>query len=161
MQDIRADIVFFSCHQVRRWFYLLMNIPKYDIETQRKGAVIIFHMMGGLGPASWTISERFRYSILTHAVPVMFSAVHICYDSELWRPMLTLSKLVVDRHSTMRLREHCCKYYSHCPSWFIDYSIDRFQDSNFIAVVHSRFSPRSSLQIDGLWDSSRCDTHDL
>ena len=86
-----------------------MNIPKYDIESQRKGVVGIFHLMGPLGPNSYTLSERFRYSMLSHAVPVVFTAAHVCYDSVIWRPMLTLSKLVSDRQATLRLREHCCE----------------------------------------------------
>ena len=95
--------------KLRRFYYLVCQRMRDDVEAQKKGTVAVFFMGGNFLSNSYNIGERIKYPMLSLSLPVRFDAVHLCYDSKVWRTMIHLSKLLVGARLRNRIREHCCK----------------------------------------------------
>ena len=95
--------------KLRRFYYLVCQRMRDDVEAQKKGTVAVFFMGGNFLSNAYNVGERIKYPMLSLSLPVRFDAVHLCYDSKVWRTMIHLSKLLVGARLRNRIREHCCK----------------------------------------------------
>lgn len=93
--------------KLRRFYYQMYQLFRDDVETQTKGIVAVIYMMGEMCLSGYTMGERFKYPKLIHSLPISFAAVHVCYDSKIWRAMIHVTMLVIDEQTRLRCREYC------------------------------------------------------
>jgi len=102
--------------QKRIAFYYAM-VTSEDVETQRRGAVLIYTMLG---------KQRLEYSrhnvsvvaSLQTGLPVRLSGIHVCIDNVKLRPLLDLATFILEKAIMIRIRHHFGMYLN-VASWNI------------------------------------------
>eukprot|EP00934_Nitzschia_sp_Nitz4_P006191 Nitzschia sp. Nitz4//scaffold83_size84149//82297//83772//NITZ4_005190-RA/size84149-processed-gene-0.82-mRNA-1//1//CDS//3329558995//6181//frame0 len=93
---------------MRKTFYALMA-GTHDEEIQRKGCVVVSYLVGQ--PMVW--EEFTKRQKMNHewgralaAIPLRLEALHVCFDSFVWRSLVAVFKLTANMFTRLRVREH-------------------------------------------------------
>jgi hypothetical protein len=92
-----------SNHQLRAFYYMIM-VATQDIETQRKGLILIGC---NVGPQR-RVDRRLAWNVhkVRQALPLRQMGIHYCYDDLRMMPMMTIGMLVSSASSRVRFRAH-------------------------------------------------------
>lgn len=94
-------------------FYNLMAAAD-DVETQKKGVVAVVYAVGKSHGAKYGSGSTWKGSKLISALPARIDGVHICYDSLIWLPSISIIKVSVNLFTRLRIRTHYGKWNLTC-----------------------------------------------
>jgi hypothetical protein len=94
-------------------FYNLMAAAE-DVGTQNKGVVVVVYAVGKSHGAKTDSGSTWKASKLISALPARIDGVHICYDSLIWLPAISIIKVSVNICTRLRIRTHCGKWNLTC-----------------------------------------------
>ena len=108
-------------HQLRICWYLLLAAAE-DEETQKRGVVIVLYDVGQHSDhhgSSYNLNSASKIPALkTWSVPLLVTAIHVCYSRSTFEPFLALGAMMCEKHSRARLRIHNSGEECSCCSLF-------------------------------------------
>lgn len=84
-----------------------------DKETQKRGMLLLFYIVGASG--SLDAQQFYRIREFIQAVPTRIIGFHICYDNPKIHPMISLLIKAFDKFVTARCRSHYGKHHRDEP----------------------------------------------
>jgi hypothetical protein len=80
-----------------------------DEETQKRGVVFVLYNVGQQSDplSSYNRKSAFQIPALaTWSVPLLVSAIHVCYSGSAFGPFLALAAMMCEKRSRSRIRIH-------------------------------------------------------
>ncbi|CAJ1947377.1 unnamed protein product [Cylindrotheca closterium] len=116
--------------KLKRLFYTSMVVFPNNEQSQKRGVVVVLYLLGPRSTqleagAPGSMSSRklaWKLCQLLRALPFRLSAMHICYDSLAWSPVLVTMKMALGAFTRIRLRSHYGSH-AHCIAALQGYGI--------------------------------------
>jgi len=103
-------------NQLRAVWYMFMKGIQPDVDSQRKGLVMVSYSLGTL-PANFYASIMFQVQQrLDSILPIRFTAIHFCFDDQTWiGPLFSSVMSTISSSLRLRIRTHVgsnieCRY---------------------------------------------------
>mmetsp|Transcript_5212 Transcript_5212/g.15226 ORF Transcript_5212/g.15226 Transcript_5212/m.15226 type:complete len:571 (+) Transcript_5212:512-2224(+) len=93
-------------NHLRMFFYLLMKILENDVQAQTRGMVVVGYIIDCPTLDLFGMDVNEPLTVLTKALPVRFSAFHLCYDNPALNVLLSTILLAMPKEIRVRHRTH-------------------------------------------------------
>jgi hypothetical protein len=130
-------------------WYLFMKAME-EKETQKHGIVCLYYQSGFVIGEKFHLEFYYKSSIIQKGLPLMIRGFHFCYDSEIFRPIMSAMQLAIGNQNRLRFRSHYGTSCFVCPSFRI-YCLSSFGSPLFV-VLGSPMEVQYSIQSFGISD---------